>query len=99
MITLKTLHIENFMSIDCLDLEFSDNQITAITGQNGSGKSSLIYAIALALTGYKKGEPYKDYIKTGKESAKVTMEVFLKGLPAYFDIEINGNITSVDASM
>lgn len=90
MITLKTLHVENFMSIDCLDLEFSDNQITAITGQNGSGKSSLIYAIALALTGYKKGESYKDYIKTGKESAKVTMEVSLKGLPAYFDIEING---------
>ena len=56
MITLKTLHIENFMSIDCLDLEFSNNQITAITGQNGSGKSSLIYAVALALTGYKKGE-------------------------------------------
>lgn len=91
MITLKTLHIENFMSIDCLDLEFSNNQITAITGQNGSGKSSLIYAVALALTGYKKGESYKDYIKTGREYAKVILEVSLKGFPALFDIEVNGD--------
>lgn len=91
MIILKTLHIENFMSIDCLDLEFSDNQITAITGQNGSGKSSLIYAIALALTGYRKGESYKDYIKTGKNSSKILLEILLKGVPASFDIEINGD--------
>ena len=91
MIILKTLHIENFMSIDCLDLEFSDNQITAITGQNGSGKSSLIYAIALALTGYRKGESYKDYIKTGKNSSKILLEITLKGFPASFDIEINGD--------
>lgn len=79
------------MSIDCLDLEFSDNQITAITGQNGSGKSSLIYAIALALTGYRKGESYKDYIKTGKNSSKILLEILLKGVPASFDIEINGD--------
>lgn len=79
------------MSIDCLDLEFSDNQITAITGQNGSGKSSLIYAIALALTGYRKGESYKDYIKTGKNSSKILLEITLKGFPASFDIEINGD--------
>ena len=91
MITLKTLHIENFMSIDCLDLEFSNNQITAITGQNGSGKSSLIYAVALALTGYKKGESYKDYIKTGRDFAKVILETSLKGFPAIFDIEVNGD--------
>lgn len=91
MIILKTLHIENFMSIDCLDLEFSDTQITAITGQNGSGKSSLIYAIALALTGYRKGESYKDYIKTGKNSSKILLEILLKGVPASFDIEINGD--------
>ena len=79
------------MSIDCLDLEFSDTQITAITGQNGSGKSSLIYAIALALTGYRKGESYKDYIKTGKNSSKILLEILLKGVPASFDIEINGD--------
>lgn len=91
MITLKTLHIENFMSIDCLDLEFSNNQITAITGQNGSGKSSLIYAVALALTGYRKGDSYKDYIKTGKDSAKIILETNLKGFPAVFNIEVNGD--------
>ena len=79
------------MSIDCLDLEFSDTQITAITGQNGSGKSSLIYAIALALTGYRKGESYKDYIKTGKNSSKILLEILLKGVAASFDIEINGD--------
>ena len=91
MITLKTLHIENFMSIDCLDLEFSNNQITAITGQNGSGKSSLIYAVALALTGYRKGDSYKDYIKTGKDSAKIILGTSLKGFPATFNIEVNGD--------
>ena len=39
------------MTIESLDMEFEENCIMAITGQNGAGKSSLLYAIALCLTG------------------------------------------------
>ena len=49
MIILKRIHLENFMSITNLDLEFNDVQTTAITGQNGQGKSSLFDAAALPL--------------------------------------------------
>lgn len=90
MILLKKLHIKNFMSIDTLDMEFEGKQITAITGQNGSGKSSLLYAIAFAITGFRKGETLKDYVKTGTDSATIHMEAILKGKPIIYDISITG---------
>lgn len=76
------------MSIDTLDLEFSSNQITAITGANGSGKSSLINAIAFAITGYRQGESYKDYVKTGYEKAKIKLDATFNGYPLVYDIDI-----------
>ncbi|MFY9260540.1 MAG: AAA family ATPase [Gallionella sp.] len=43
---IKSLTVENFKSIDKLDIEFG--RITVLIGENGSGKSNILEAIALA---------------------------------------------------
>ena len=83
--------MQNFMSIDELDIDFEDNEVMAICGQNGSGKSSLLYAIAFLLTGYRKGESYRDYVKTGCDTAYLYLEATLKGSPLYCEAELLGN--------
>lgn len=91
MFILKKLHIENFMSIECADFTFSDNQITQITGDNGSGKSSLFYAIAYTIFGYKTGETLNGYVRIGAECAIIHMEVSFNDIPLIYDIELSGN--------
>jgi predicted ATPase len=43
---IKSLTVENFKSIDKLDIEFG--RVTVLIGENGSGKSNILEAIALA---------------------------------------------------
>lgn len=88
MILLKDIYIENFMSIEQLSISFEEDSIVAITGENGSGKSALLYAIAFALTGYRKGESYRDYVRTGCDSAHINLNATLKGYPLNIDCVI-----------
>jgi predicted ATPase len=43
---IETIHIENYKSIHSLDLELG--RVTVLIGENGSGKSNILEAIALA---------------------------------------------------
>lgn len=91
MLLLKHLYLQNFMSIDELDLDFDDNEVIAICGQNGSGKSTLLYAIAYLLAGFRKGESYRDYVKAGCDTAKLYLEAYFKGEPLYCEAELTSN--------
>jgi len=91
MIEFKSLHLENFMNIESLDLDFDNDSIVIIQGDNGSGKSAMMNAIAFALTGYRKGDTYKDYIRSGYSSAKVVLDIVYKGFPMHIDAEILEN--------
>lgn len=51
---LKSIHIENVNSISDVTVELND--ISIITGSNGSGKSTVIQSIYLALLGYIPGQ-------------------------------------------
>ena len=69
MFTVQEISLENFMNIDELVLKFDQNSTVAITGANGAGKSTLFMAIAFCLTGYKRSDTYKEFIKTGEGSS------------------------------
>lgn len=88
MILLKNLHLENFMAIESLDVDFDESCTIAIAGDNGSGKSTLFYAIAFCLVNYKKGERFDEYIKIGSQKAKLRLDAYLYGEPINYNIEI-----------
>jgi len=91
LIHLLDLHLENFMNIESLDMTFDTNEVVMVYGDNGSGKSSLISAIALALLNYRKGDSYKDFIRTGHETARVILNTLYRGEPLHFDIIISND--------
>ena len=79
------------MSIEALEIEFDTNQVIMIHGDNGSGKTAMMSAIALALLNYRKGDSYKDFIKTGCETARVVLDVLYRGDPMHIDILISND--------
>ena len=88
MLLLKHLYLQNFMSIEQLDMSFDEQTMIAITGKNGEGKSALIYATAFLLTGYKNGEKYENYVRTGTETAYLSLSATLNGEPLTCEAEI-----------
>ena len=69
-------------------MEFNDSQISAITGQNGQGKSAIIDAISFAITNHRKGESFKNYVRMGAEKLYIHLEAIFKGKPIIYDIEL-----------
>lgn len=92
MFILKRLHLEDFMIVEEADFTFEDNQTTAITGTNAVGKSTLLYAIAFCLTGYKKGETYKNYVRTGCSEAKVNLDAIFNDYPIHYETTIGNSV-------
>ncbi|MEZ0323890.1 MAG: SMC family ATPase [Hydrogenothermaceae bacterium] len=71
---LKKLTLRNFLIHSDSEIEFNPVGITAIIGENGSGKSSIIEAIQFALFGSSSKGNKKDLIKWGKKEALVELE-------------------------
>ncbi len=89
------LKISDLRAIDLIDVDFRDHQWIEVTGENGGGKSTLIDALFLALTGTKhvgRGYPAWRLIKTGKDRA--IMKVVLGN--AEREIEVKRSITRKD---
>ena len=88
MFTLSRIAVKNFMSIAEQEIEFNEG-ILGITGENGSGKSSLLNAIGLCLTEYRAGDSLRDYVRAGEPEARVNLEGFYKGYPISYEVVIN----------
>ena len=88
MFTVQEISLENFMNIDELVLKFDQNSTVAITGAKKKKKSTLFMAIAFCLTGYKRSDTYKEFIKTGEKEARVRMSALLAGEPISYDVTI-----------
>ena len=88
MFTLSRIAVKNFMSIAEQEIEFNEG-ILGITGENGSGKSSLLNAIGLCLTEYRAGDSLRDYVKAGELEARVNLEGFYKGYPISYEVMTN----------
>ncbi len=91
MIKLNTLYVKNFMCSQEAFLDFTDQRVILLTGDNGNGKSLVLEAIALCLLKkHKRGDSYADYIRRGTmpREAQVILTGELNGLPIKFDITI-----------
>ena len=91
MIHLLDIEITDFMSIEHLQMEFSANETKIISGDNGAGKSALFNAVALVWIEYRKGDSYKDFIRTGCETAHIVHNALFDGEPIHFDITISND--------
>ena len=48
MLRINHIHIENFRSIKCLDLDLDD--ITVLIGANNTGKTAILDSVRIVLT-------------------------------------------------
>ncbi|CAN1211439.1 SMC family ATPase [Tumidithrix helvetica PCC 7403] len=67
----QKLRIKNFLSYQQLTLDFSGLHTACICGANGSGKSSLLEAIAWAIWGESRAETEDDIIHIGTKETQV----------------------------
>lgn len=86
---LKEIQLENFRNIDSMKLSFDNEdekdpirQWTIVLGENGTGKSSILKAIALVIIGRDAlaeliGKP-DDWIKYGKDHCEITAIIVTK---------------------
>ena len=91
MIVPKNIRLKDFSIIKDLYLDFEKGMFHVITGDNGSGKSSFINALALVLFEYKSGDSYKEYVRFGTEFSKVEFNALFKGKPITFDVTVNAS--------
>lgn len=78
------------MHIACASLDFTNDNIILITGENGEGKSSLLEAIAICMCEHKRGSSFKDYVKVGNDNAHIELSATIKGQgDIVFDVFLN----------
>lgn len=78
------------MHIAHASLDFTNDNIILITGENGEGKSSLLEAIAICMCEHKRGSSFKDYVKVGNDNAHIELSATIKGQgDIVFDVFLN----------
>lgn len=88
MIKINRIKLTNFTCIDKADLDLSGDNIILIIGDNGSGKSSLLEAIAICFAERKRSSSFNEYIKLGTKESKIYMEATINDSPIIFDCRL-----------
>ena len=98
MLKINSLVLHNFTCVSHAEFDFSDDKTILLIGKNGQGKSSILSAIALCLTGETRGTAFKDLIKLGKDDGYVKLNALINNKP--LDIEVtlhikNGRVRTI----
>lgn len=88
MIGLKTLKLTNFTNIEEVYFDFTNRSTVLISGDIGSGKSSLFAAIAICFTDRRTGDSYRDYVRRGRKTARIELTAAFFGKEIKFDYKI-----------
>lgn len=84
--SLKKLVIDNFRSVDHMELDFGKlGPITYIQGDNGSGKSTIFNAITTAFVGDKKLLEQKNNLAGKKDEVRIQLWLEYEGREFYLD--------------
>lgn len=90
---VQSMRVRNFRSIEYLDLDFNSiNGVLFIHGENGSGKSSIIYALLYAL----QGGDFKEEIKEGAKYIMVEVTLNYQGLKYRIQRSTDGTNLMID---
>jgi DNA repair exonuclease SbcCD ATPase subunit len=92
MLKLETIHIENFTNISNATIDFN-SPVILFVGENASGKSSVLDAIAICLSEHKRSDTFKDYVTYGEKAAKILLNASINNEPISFDVTINNSDT------
>lgn len=90
---LKSFKAKNFKNLSNIFIEFENN--TIISGDNGSGKSSILQGITYCLTN-SLSEKISEYIKWGEDSFELNIQFEHKENTYNYSIKSNGSTTSKD---
>jgi exonuclease SbcC len=71
---ISTLTLKNFMNITSAELHFQKG-LNVLAGKNGQGKSAILEAIAFCTTGRRRGDSWKDYIRSGSTSFYIELKI------------------------
>ena len=98
MLKITSLVLHNFTCVSHAEFDFSDDKTILLIGKNGQGKSSILSALALCLTGETRGTAFKDLIKLGKDDGYVKLNALINNKP--LDIEVtlhikNGRVRTI----
>jgi len=83
---IKKIELNNFKGIDSLSFDF-DKRVNVLIGENGVGKSSVLFGLAMALSRFigrmkslnSNGILFdKDYIKNDAQESRIKTEMFYK---------------------
>lgn len=99
MIYIKSLHIENYKCYENVDVEFN-NSTNIIVGNNEAGKSTILEALNLCLSGLVNGKYIKNELNESFFN-KVAVENYnkdLNAIPPYILIEVYLESTDVKES-
>ena len=75
---IKKIKLENIRSYDTQEIEFPEGR-TVLSGDIGSGKTSVLLAIEFALFGLQPGQKGTSLLKNGKDKGSVRLEIEIEG--------------------
>ncbi len=75
---LKKIYLENIRSYENQEIEFPEGSVL-LSGDIGSGKTSILLAIEFALFGIQPGQKGNALLRNGKDSGKVKIEFEIDG--------------------
>jgi exonuclease SbcC len=73
------LEVHQFMAYRTLELDFTQFSIACLSGQNGSGKSTILDALTWALFEKSRSAHSEDVIRIGESETRVTLRFQLEG--------------------
>jgi DNA repair exonuclease SbcCD ATPase subunit len=90
-IRIETLEVDHFLGCRKARLDFRGKDYVYICGDNGQGKSSIVRAIGLCLTGKDTSAKFQEFVHEEGNESHIKMTAVIDGNPISFDYKLMAN--------